>query len=289
MRSQFDWLIYLFFGLGLLVTGAFIVVPAVHALWLSLHQANSFIAAPKWVGFENYARILADPAFWNAMGNGLIYAGTSIVLQVVLGIAFALVLNEHFPGRRLARGFVVLPYLLPTVVVALTFQWMMDGSVGILTVLAREVGLGTIPWFEDPVAAMASSIAMSVWLWTPFVTVCVLAGLQSIPQSLYDAAKVDGAGAWNRFRHVTLPQLAPVLTVVVLLRGIWMFNKFDIIWLMTKGGPLGATEHLPILAYKRAFSLFDVGGGAAVASISFLLLSVLVLIYFRLFPLEDRR
>jgi multiple sugar transport system permease protein len=121
------------------------------------------------------------------------------------------------------------------------------------------------------------------------VTICVLAGLQTIPPALYEAAKVDGAGPVARFLHVTLPQLKPVLTVVVLLRAVWMFNKFDIIWLLTRGGPLGATEHLPILAYKRAFSLFDVGGGAAVATVSFLVLMTVVTIYIRLFPLEEKR
>jgi multiple sugar transport system permease protein len=134
-----------------------------------------------------------------------------------------------------------------------------------------------------------SVVLASVWLWTPFVTICVLAGLQTIPPALYEAARVDGAGPMARFVHVTLPQLKPVLTVVVLLRAVWMFNKFDIIWLLTRGGPLGATEHLPILAYRKAFSLFDVGGGAAVATVSFLILMTVVTIYIRLFPLEERR
>jgi multiple sugar transport system permease protein len=289
MRSRYDWVIWGFLLAGLAITTVFVLVPVLHAIGLSLHSAQSFIAKPVWVGFDNYARILSEPTFWRAALNGLIYAGGSIVLQVVLGIAFALVLNNAFPGQKLVRGLAVLPYLLPTVVVALTFQWMMDGSFGLLTALAREMGFGIVPWFERPGTAMATTIALSVWLWTPFVTVCFLAGLQSVPQALYDAAKVDGAGAFSRFLHVTLPQLRPVLTVVVLLRAIWMFNKFDIIWLMTKGGPLGATEHLPVLAYKRAFSLFDVGGGAAVATLSFLMLCTVVAIYFRLFPLEEKK
>jgi multiple sugar transport system permease protein len=223
------------------------------------------------------------------MVNGLVYSVAAIVLQVVIGIAFAMVLNQPFFGQRLVRGIATLPYLLPTVVVALTFQWLSDGSVGLLTVLARDFGFGTIPWFEQPATARMSVVLASVWLWTPFVTICVLAGLQTIPPALYEAARVDGAGPMARFVHVTLPQLKPVLTVVVLLRAVWMFNKFDIIWLLTRGGPLGATEHLPILAYRKAFSLFDVGGGAAVATVSFLILMTVVTIYIRLFPLEERR
>ncbi len=289
MRSSTDWVIWLFFAAGLMVTALFVLFPVGHAVWLSLHTADSFVAAPRWVGLANYARVLNEAAFWAAAWNGLVYAGLAIVAQVTLGLAFAMLLDQAFPLRRLVRGLVVLPYLLPTVVVAMTFQWMTDGSFGILTALTLELGLGVIPWFESPNTAMASVVLASVWLWTPFVTVCVLAGLQGIPAALYEAARVDGAGPVSRFLHVTLPQLRPVLTVVVLLRAIWMFNKFDIIWLLTKGGPLGATEHLPVLAYKRAFTLFDVGGGAAIATLSFLLLSGLVAIYFRLFPLEEKR
>lgn len=289
MRSSTDWVIWLFFAAGLAVTVLFVLFPVGHAVWLSLHTADSFVAKPRFVGLANYARVLNEAAFWSAAWNGLVYAGISIVAQVTLGLVFAMLLDQAFPLRRLVRGLVVLPYLLPTVVVAMTFQWMTDGSFGILTALTLELGLGVIPWFESPNAAMASVVLASVWLWTPFVTVCVLAGLQGIPPALYEAARVDGAGPVSRFLHVTLPQLRPVLTVVVLLRAIWMFNKFDIIWLLTKGGPLGATEHLPVLAYKRAFTLFDVGGGAAIATLSFLLLSGLVALYFRLFPLEEKR
>jgi multiple sugar transport system permease protein len=289
MPSRYDWVIWTVFWSGLALTALFVGGPVLNALWLSLHQGSSFIAEPTFVGLANYGRVLVDPEFWQAMGNGLFYALTSIGLQVVLGIAFALVLNQAFPAQRLVRGLATLPYLLPTVVVALTFQWLSDGSVGLITVLMRDLGFGTIPWFEQPWTARMSVVLASVWLWTPFVTICVLAGLQNIPPSLYEAARVDGAGSVALFWHVTLPQLKPVLTVVILLRGIWMFNKFDIIWLLTKGGPLGATEHLPVLAYKRAFSLFDVGGGAAVATLSFLMLAVVISIYLRLFPLEEKR
>lgn len=289
MRSRHDGIIWAFFWGGLALTALFVGGPVLNAVWLSLHQASSFVAEPRFVGLANYLRIVQEPEFWRAMGNGLVYSLSAIALQVAIGIAFAMVLNQPFPGQRLVRGLATLPYLLPTVVVALCFQWLADGSVGLVTVLARDWGFGTIPWFEQPATARMSVILASVWLWTPFVTICVLAGLQTIPPALYEAGKVDGAGPLALFWHVTLPQLKPVLTVVVLLRAIWMFNKFDVIWLLTRGGPLGATEHLPVLAYKRAFSLFDVGGGAAVATVSFLALMIVVTAYLRLFPLEERR
>lgn len=279
--------IYSFLIAGLIVTLALIVAPAIYAVNLSFYKMDSFIGVPQWVGLANYGAVLREPEFWRALGNGAIYSLASIVLQVVLGIGFALVLNETFPGRNLVRGLSILPYLLPTVVVILTFKWMVDGSIGIVTAAVAALGLPPIQWFESPGAAMASTVLVSVWMWTPFVTTCFLAAMQTVPQSLYEAARVDGTNAVQRFFHITLPMLKPILTVVVLLRAIWMFNKFDVIWLLTRGGPVGSTENLAILSYRHAFSLFDIGGGAAIATISFLILSVAVLIYFWIFPLEE--
>ncbi|HEY0219611.1 MAG TPA: sugar ABC transporter permease [Afipia sp.] len=279
--------IYTFLTVGIIVIVAVVVAPAVYAVSLSFYHMESFVGAAHWVGLANYERVLATPEFWNALWNGVIYSIGTIVLQVVLGIGLALILNQYFPGRALVRGLSILPYLLPTVVVVLTFKWMVDGSIGIITAAIAALGLPPVSWFESPFAAMASVIIVSVWMWTPFVTTCFLAGLQTIPGSLYEAAKVDGTTAVQRFFHITLPMLKPVLTVIVLLRVIWMFNKFDVIWLLTRGGPVGSTEHLAVLSYRYAFSLFDIGGGAAIATIAFVILSVFVFLYFRVFPLES--
>jgi multiple sugar transport system permease protein len=289
VRSRHDWIIWTGFGAGLVLTLGLVVVPVLSGIWLSFQSAESFIATPHWVGFGNYARLLRDPGFWRATLNGAVYALASVALQLVLGVGFAVVLNKRFRFRGVVRGLSILPYLLPTVVVGVTFQWMTDGSFGVITALTRALGLGVIPWFESPFAAMSSVVLISVWLWTPFVTVSCLAAMQAIPLTLYEAAKVDGASSWNRFWHITLPQLMHVLGVVALLRTIWMFNKFDVIWLLTKGGPLGATETLPVLAYNKAFNLFDVGGGAAVATLGFLVLSGFLALYFRLTSQERKR
>ncbi|TDP74501.1 carbohydrate ABC transporter permease [Roseateles toxinivorans] len=283
-----DRLILGAFVLSILLVGALIAVPVLHAVELSFYKAESFISARQWVGLANYTRVLADPAFWHAFALGLGFALIAMGLQLLLGIGFAQLLNLPLRGRAFVRGAVVLPYLLPTVVIAVTTHWLLDGAYGLFTVWAQQLGFGRPAWYDHPVSAALLIIIASVWTWTPFVTITFLAGLQSIPASLYEAARVDGAGAWKRFWHVTLPMLKPVLLVVVLLRSIWMFNKFDIVWLLTKGGPLGATEHLPILSYRKAFNQFDVGGGAAVATLSFLVLSVMIAIYFWYFPLDEK-
>ena len=285
MSSKATFMSFLLFGL--LVTLVLIAAPVVYAISLSFYTLDSFVAEPSWVGLGNYAEVLASATFWNALGNGLTYSISTIVLQVVLGIGIALVLNQPLFGRNLVRGFSILPYLLPTVVIVLTFKWMVDGSIGILTSAIAWAGLPPVRWFESPTAAMASSVLVSVWLWTPFVTTAFLAGLQTVPTSLYEAAKVDGTNAIQRFFHITLPALKPVLTVVILLRAVWTFNKFDVIWLLTGGGPVGSTEHLAILSYRTAFAQFDIGGGAAIATLSFLFLAVAVFIYFRIYPLDE--
>ncbi|MBE0688683.1 MAG: sugar ABC transporter permease [Anaerolineae bacterium] len=278
--------IYAFLGVGLLTTLLFVIVPVTFSVGLSFYKMESFVGTPEWVGLDNYKSVLSDADFWRALLSGTIYAGLSIVLQLVLGVGLALILHQSFFGKSLVRGLSILPYLLPTVIVVLTFKWMVDGSVGIVTELLKASGLPEVRWFETSSAAMMSNVLVSVWMWTPFVTTCFLAGLQTVPESLYEAARVDGTNAFQRFIHVTVPVLKPVLTVVILLRGIWMFNKFDVIWLMTKGGPLGSTENLAVMSYRRAFTQFDVGGGAAIATISFLILSVAIYLYFRAFPLE---
>ena len=283
------WLLPGFLSIGALATLILIVGPALYAISLSFYEQQSLTSDPVWVGLANYARVLASDEFWNALWNGFVYAMAAIVLQVVLGIGFALLLQQPFRGRALLRGLAFLPYLLPTVVAVLTFKWMIDGSLGIVTIVLDTLGLPPIYWFETESAAMISVILVSVWLWTPFVTTTFLAGLQTVPVQLYEAARVDGAGPVRRFFHVTLPALRPILIVIILLRGVWMFNKFDIIWLTTGGGPLGATEHLPVLAYRQAFTLFDLGSGAAIATLSFLALLVIVTLYFWLFPMDDKQ
>lgn len=239
------------------------------------------------MGLSNYGTVLTEARFWHALLNGILYAAASVVLQVLIGLPIALLLNLPFRGRALVRGAALVPYVIPTVVVVFTWKWMLDENVGIVNHALARLGLGSVSWFSSPAMAMVSTVLVGVWAWTPFVTITFLAGLQTVDEELYEAARVDGAGAWQRLRHVTLPVLRPILVIIVLLRAIWMFNKFDVIWLLTRGGPLQATEHLPILAYQKAFGLYDVGGGAAVATINFLLLLVVVAIYFRFLRVEE--
>ena len=263
--------------------------PLIYAVMLSFYSARSFMSEPEWAGLSNYIKVLQDPLFWNSLTNGLTIALSSIVLQVVLGVGIAMVLNKRFLGQTVARSIAILPYFLPTVVACLLAQWVLEPNYGLVKSVLASIGVGMLDWSSHAFTAKGTIILVSVWLWTPFVVTCVLAGLQTIPTQLYEAARVDGAGAWTQFWHITIPGLRSVLIVVILLRGIWMFNKFDLIWLLTKGGPLNQTETLPTLAYRKSFIEYNLGEGAAVATISFLLLSGVILIYLRLFPIDDAK
>ena len=284
-----DWRIIGLFVGGVLILGAVVGGPLLYSIKLSFYAAESFIAPPRWVGLDNYLTALKNPSFWAALMNGLVISIFAIISQVVLGVSIALVLNRQFVGQTIVRALSIVPYFLPTVVACLIAQWMLDPNYGLIKSVLASFGSSMFDWGANSTTAKGTVVLVSVWIWTPFVVTCVLAGLQTIPAQLYEAARVDGAGALKQFWHITLPGLRSVLIVVILLRGIWMFNKFDVIWLLTKGGPLNQTETLPILAYRRAFLEFDLGGGAAVATISFLLLASIILIYLRFFPIDEAK
>jgi multiple sugar transport system permease protein len=263
--------------------------PVLYGVWISFFDKHSFFPQQTFIGFGNYAFLVRDPEFWAAVWRGAVYALSTIMLQLGLGVAAALLLNEFFPGRGILRAIVVFPYVVPTVVAVIVWKWLLDGQFGIINYLIERAGLVDRPIsFMGKDWIMVSLIMVSVWQFFPFVVIGVLARLQTIPEELYDAAKVDGAGVWQRFVHVTLPQLKSVLFVIVLLRSIWMFTKFDTPWLMIQGG--GAETYirtLPIYTYMRTFAYYEAGLGSAMAVVMFLALAGAATAYFRLWRREE--
>jgi multiple sugar transport system permease protein len=274
---------------ALALIGALILFPVGYAVWLSLLDKHSFFPTERWVGLGNYAKIVVDAEFWDSVGKSLVYAATTTALQLVFGIAAALVLHEAFRGRTLVRALVLFPYMIPTIVAVIVWKWLLNDTYGLVNHLLLRSGLASQPVvFLGVDHMMASLVAMSVWQFAPFVVVSVLARLQSIPPELYEAARVDGASAWGRFRHVTLPQLKAVLFVVVLLRSIWMFTKFDTVWLWGEGAGAGREiRTLPIYAYMRTFTYYQAGFGAALAVLMFLMLMAATAVYFRVLWREE--
>jgi multiple sugar transport system permease protein len=265
------------------------VYPVGYGIWISFFDKHALFPQERFVGLANYTYLLRDAQFWASLWNGTVYALATIVLQVMLGVATALLLHQAFPGRNLVRGLVLFPYMIPTVVAVILWKWLLNNQFGLINFLLMDLGLvgEPISWMGRS-WIMASLILISVWQFFPFVVLAVLARLQTVPEELYDAAKVDGASALRRFWHVTLPQLQAVLFVTVLLRAIWMFTKFDTVWLITQGG--GAEKYirtLPVYAYLRTFNYYQAGMGAAIATVMFLILVVATLVYFRAWRREE--
>jgi multiple sugar transport system permease protein len=274
---------------SLILIVGLILYPIGYNLWLSLFDKHAFMPVQKFVGLQHYRYFLSDPEFWNAFYYGSVYAAVTMVLQLLLGVAAALLLNEAFRGRALLRGFVLFPYVIPTIVAVILWKWLLNDSYGLVNYLLMAAGVVHVPvaWLgKDWI--MFSLILASVWQFFPFVVVTYLARLQTIPPELYEAATVDGATLWRRFLHVTLPQTRNVLFVIVLLRSIWMFTKFDTVWLMAGESAVSRyVRTLPVYAYARSFTYLQAGMGAALAVIMFGMLLAATFVYFRMFREEE--
>ena len=277
---------------AILTLAALLAYPVIYNLWLGFHQKHALQQTATWVGLTNYAYFLfSDRQFWDSFWLGTVYALVTVVAQLVLGIAAALLLNEDFRGRLLVRGVALFPYMIPITLSVIIWRWIFNNQYGIANHLIVTSGLAQQPpvWL-GPEWIFWTLIAVSVWTFFPFVLISILARLQTIPPELYDAAKVDGAGAVGRFLHITLPQIKTVLFIVILLRSVWMFTKFDIVWIwggQSYGGLGENVRILPMYTYHRIFGLFQAGEGAALANIMFFILLFAAYFYFKYFRQEE--
>lgn len=283
----------------MLLAPAFVAVAALVAwplyviLQMSLRPSKALaltqlMAQP--LGLGNYDRVLQQPAVWAAFGHSAVYTVGSLAPAFLAGLLFALLFNKAFPARRWLRSLLLLPWAVPGVVVSITFLWMLDASYGVVNALLRDLGLVTtdIAWFVDARTAMGAVIAPTVWKSFPFFTITILAALQSIPVTLYEAARVDGATAWQQFVHVTWPGIRRPALLAVLLNALWTFREFDIIYASTRGGPAGATETLGILVYREAFESFRFGTAAAIGVLMLATAAIFVVLTMRVLRDEFR-
>jgi multiple sugar transport system permease protein len=262
----------------------FMVYPVVEAIRMAFYSYNPLRPElSTFVGLRNFEYIFADPLFWDSFWQATVWTLLSIVFQTVLGVAMALLLHQTLPGIAVFRGLLLFPYIVPTVVIALIWRWIFNPEIGVVNYALQSAGLIKEPiyWLSTPSMAMASTILLNVWKYTPFVVICVLARLQTVPLELYDAAKVDGAGVARRFLDVTLPQLKEVLIVVIVFRTIWTFNKFEEIYLLTKGGPGTSTFNLAVYSFEQSIANLRLGVGAATGVVMMVMLSIGSIIYLR--------
>lgn len=286
-RATFDWrserlLPYVLLAPAFVVTLVIVFMPMVQAVWTSFYDLILFKPnASKFVGFGNYVKLFNDPVFWAALWNTLLWIGLTVPLQIGLGLLTALLLNREFPWRGLARALIIIPWALPSVVIALMWRWIYDPNTGVLNdiLIYLSVVQAAVPWLADPKVAIYAIIATLTWQGFPFFAVMILAGLQGIPKSQYEAASIDGASSWRQFLHITLPGIAPVLATAGLLRVIWVANSMDVIFVMTGGGPGYATYTLPLYAFIKARQNLDFGYGTSIAVTFTILLGAFVVLY----------
>lgn len=275
---------YAFLLPALAITAAVVVFPVLQTAWLSLH--DYIIYRPqdsRFVGLANFANLVADEVFWISLGNSVLWIFLAVGGQFLLGFAAALVLNQSFAWRGLARALVVVPWALPSVITGLMWTWRYDFNVGVVNDLLLRLGLIDAPlaWLARPDTALYAVILALIWQGFPFFAITTLAGLQTIPAERYEAAELDGATRFQRLRHVILPGLADVLATALLLRIIWVANSLDVILVMTGGGPGYATHTLPLYAFLKAYSGMEFGQGAALALVLTAILLVVVAAYVR--------
>jgi multiple sugar transport system permease protein len=272
-------------GLILLV---FLTYPLGLGVWLGFTDAKVGRAG-EWIGVENYEWLWGDSVFRLSVFNTFLYTVVASVIKFGLGLWLALLLNKHIPFKSFVRAIVLLPFIVPTVLSAIAFWWIYDAQFSIVSWSLMKLGLidQNINFLGEPNMARASTIVANVWRGVPFVAICLLAGLQTISPSLYEAAAIDGATPWQQFRNVTLPMLSPIIAVVMTFSVLFTFTDFQLIWVLTRGGPINATHLMATLSFQRAIPGGALGEGAAIATamIPFLLAAIL----FSYFGLQRRR
>ncbi len=264
--------------------------PVFRVFTLSLQEQGLFSQTSRFVGISNFIRIFQHEGFWRAFNNTLVFSFGGLALQTLLGLGIAMLLHARFPLRNSVRGSLLFSYLVPYVVAALTWRFMLSDATGVLNYAIRQMNLPMpASWFGSPQWAMPGVIFVNTWKNFPFMVLVFLATLQSISPELYQASAVDGATRWQAFRYITFPALVPALLIVGMLRTIWNYNNFEVVFLLTQGGPLGRTETFPLLIHRFVFGEFSMGRGAALAIVVLAILFAMSFVYWKLYETAQER
>lgn len=277
-------LAYLFLAPTLLLITAVVFYPILNTFIMSLSEVNAVAQPVRFVGLANYTALFRAPLFWRVLGQTVLWTGLVVGVTTVISMPVALALNMQFPGRRIARALLIIPWAASLMINAIIWRWILDGQYSIINALLFKLHLITEPviWLGEVSVAWVAIIFVGILVSIPFTSFSLLAGLQSIPAELYEAARVDGAGFWLGFTHITLPLMRQALKVTTLMNVIYVFNSFPIIWVLTEGGPAYRTDILITYLYKEAFRNGRFGPAAAMAVITFILLLTFSLTFSRL-------
>ncbi|MDP3040372.1 MAG: sugar ABC transporter permease [Deltaproteobacteria bacterium] len=273
---------------ALILLFLFLAYPLILGIWLGF--TNTLVGGKgEFIGLANYISLIKDALFWTVTYYTFLYTIAAVFFKLILGFALAIVLNRDFRAKGFVRAIVLLPWIIPTVLSAICFWWLFDTTFSGITWMLIKAGLIShrIDYLGDPTNAQICLIVANVWRGIPFFTIGLLAGLQTINPTLYEAASIDGAGGWHRFRHITFPLITPLLAVVATFSTIWTFADFQLIWVITKGGPANATHLYGTLSFQRAIPGGQFGEGAAISAFILPVLVVSVLICYKYMRREE--
>lgn len=272
---------YLYILPILVLIGIIFIYPLSQVLISSFYNIRLGAQEGIFVGLDNYRLIFSEPVFWKSVRSSLIWTFGNLILQLTIPLGVAILLNQKLRGMHFARTLILLPWIIPMVALAVSMRWMLLPGIGIFNEILQNTIGAQISFLGSRSAAMPTLIILNTWKWLPFGSLLILTALQTIPSEVYDAARVDGANFWKQFIYITFPLLGKVIWFMGYLILVWNFNTFDTIWLTTEGGPGHAMQTLTILVYRRAFKVFRLGEGAAIATIGAALLMVMGLLYFK--------
>lgn len=285
LRINRNWLGFWFMLPAAAILVLFLAYPLGKGVWMSFTDAK-IGREGTWIGLENYEWLGwpwwrdKDGVFWLSVFNTLVYTVVASIVKFAVGLYLALLLNQHIPFKAIIRSIVLIPFVVPTVLSAIAFWWIYDSQFSIISWSLRQMGLidYNINFLGDPNNARASLIFANIWRGVPFIAITLLAGLQTVSPSLYEAATLDGASKWQIFRHITFPLLTPIIAVVMTFSVLFTFTDFQLVWAMTRGGPVNATHLMATLSYQRAILAGNLGEGAAIATamVPFLLFAIMV-------------
>lgn len=274
---------YLYILPILVLIGIIFIYPLSQVLISSFYNIRLGAQEGIFVGLDNYRLIFSEPVFWKSVRSSLIWTFGNLILQLIIPLGVAILLNQKLRGMHFARTLILLPWIIPMVALAVSMRWMLLPGIGIFNEILKNTIGAQINFLGSQSAAMPTLIILNTWKWLPFGTLLILTALQTIPREVYEAARVDGANFWKQFIYITFPLLGKVIWFMGYLILVWNFNTFDTIWLTTEGGPGHIMQTLTILVYRRAFKVFRLGEGAAVATIGAALLMVMGILYFKFF------
>ena len=273
----------------LLIMALFTVYPLLDGLRMAFTNEHLLKKTSDYVGFENFIRLLNDNVFWISLYHSVVLTVVVVVLQFILGLILAWAMNQELPGMSLFKSIVMASWVIPVAATVIMFKFMAQPDIGLINIILRSIGLDNLNryWFGDPDVAFPFIILLHLWRNVPFYGIAFLAAMQAVPKSYYEAAEIDGANAWDRFRFITLPGIRSMVIVMVTIHVLWTFNNFDFVFLATGGGPVNATDVLPVYVYRQSWNSYTVGYAASIGTIMLVILMIYFAIYMRIYERQN--